>query len=80
MCAHCKQARGLVDLTKPDAGTKALRDDIKQSICARFTTVLGPVLTLSTPTISTWTWPSVAVVIACANGTLSDQRPKLSTA
>ncbi len=33
---------GLINLTKPDAGTKALREDIKQSICARFTTVLGP--------------------------------------
>ncbi|MDP2356884.1 MAG: extensin family protein [Beijerinckiaceae bacterium] len=33
---------GLIDLTKADAGTKALREDMRTSVCARFTTVLGP--------------------------------------
>lgn len=33
---------GLIDLTKSDAKTKALRERVKQSVCTRFTTVLGP--------------------------------------
>ena len=33
---------GTMDLTKADAATKALREDLKKAFCARFSTVLGP--------------------------------------
>ncbi|WP_188611895.1 extensin-like domain-containing protein [Chelatococcus reniformis] len=34
--------RRVIELTDPDAATKSLRDEVKTSACARFTTVLGP--------------------------------------